>query len=234
MTMMNTHARVLVVDDAPQVHRVLRPSMQVENYDMESAATGTEAVRLMRARSPNVILLDLGLPDLDGLEVLVRLRELTTVPIIILSGRSSEAEKIAALDRGADDYIVKPFDIGELLARIRACLRRCVTPLERLETLTFENLEINLASRTVRVSGDTVALTPKEWSLLTLLASNPDAVFSHRQILSAIWGPAYSDSIQYLRIYMRALRKKLGSAKQLIRTETGVGYRLATNSGPLL
>lgn len=224
-------ARILVIDDERQIHRFLRPTLETADYEVEQADTGAEGLRLAAARSPDAILLDLGLPDIDGQEVLRRLRVFSQVPVIVLSARDRASEKITALDAGADDYIEKPFDVGELLARVRAALRHAVA--RNGADAVFRNgaLEIDLLSREVRVGGACVGLSPREYSLLSLLARNPGRVLTHRQLLTAVWGPAHADDVQYLRVYIGHLRQKLGPATgALIATEPGVGYRLAQGS----
>jgi two-component system KDP operon response regulator KdpE len=177
------------VDDEPQIQRFLRPALTAAGYDVEQAATGAEAVRVAEERAPSLVILDLGLPDADGKNVITRLRQRLETPIIVLSAREREAEKVAALDLGADDYVAKPFGIGELLARIRVCLRASKTDAPRPERLDVGALTIDLRSRQVRLADAPVKLTPKEFDLLTLLAMHPGRVMTHRQILEKIWGP---------------------------------------------
>jgi two-component system KDP operon response regulator KdpE len=173
------------------------------------------------------LLLDLGLPDMDGHEVLSRLRGFSDVPVIVLSARDRESEKIAALDGGADDYVEKPFGVGELLARIRTGLRHRRAQNNVPEIVRFAGLEIDLALRQARAGGALLALSPREWSLLSQLAHNAGRVITHRQLLTAVWGPAHVEDVQYLRVYIGQLRQKLGEAGRLIVTEAGVGYRMA-------
>jgi two-component system KDP operon response regulator KdpE len=221
-------ARVLVIDDEPQVHRFLRPALQAGGYEVESAETAREGLRLAVSRAPDLILLDLGLPDLDGHEALARLRGVTQVPIIILSAREREADKIAALDQGADDYVEKPFRIGELLARIRTALRHLRARTAVPDIIRLPGLEVDLERRQAhRADGSVLVLSPREWELLVMLARNAGRVLTHRQLLTAIWGPAHVDDVQYLRVYVGQLRQKLGDASGLIATEPGVGYRMA-------
>jgi two-component system KDP operon response regulator KdpE len=192
------------------------------------AETGAEALREVAARPPSLVLLDLGLPDIDGQTVLRRLRAFAQMPVIVLSARDRPAEKITALDAGANDYVEKPFDMGELLARIRAALRegRGAPAAETL--FTFPHLEVDLDRRLVRADGQPVALTPREYDLLTLLVRHAGRVITHRQLLTAVWGPAHTHDVQYLRVYVGHLRQKLGThAGAMISTEPGVGYRLA-------
>ncbi len=222
--------RILVVDDEPQMHRFLRPALEAAGYAVERADTGVEGLRLAASRAPDAVLLDLGLPDLDGQQVLARLRGFSTVPVIVLSARDREADKIAALDGGADDYVEKPFGVGELLARIRTALRHRRVQDDVPEIIRLPGLEVDLARRRATAGGDTLALSPREWALLVLLARSPGRVLTHRQMLTAVWGPAHTEDVQYLRVYIGQLRQKLGPAGQLIGTEPGVGYRMAESA----
>jgi two-component system, OmpR family, KDP operon response regulator KdpE len=225
--------RILVVDDEPQIHRFLRPALEAAGYAVERAATAAEGLRLAASRAPDAILLDLGLPDLDGQEVLTRLRGFSDVPVIVLSARDREADKIAALDGGADDYVEKPFGVGELLARIRTALRHRRMTGGLPDVVRLAGLEIDLVKRQARrgAGGPALSLSPREWALLALLARNAGRVLTHRQLLTAVWGPAHVDDVQYLRVYVGQLRQKLGPAGSLIATEPGVGYRLADEIG---
>jgi two-component system KDP operon response regulator KdpE len=216
--------RVLAVDDEPQILRFLRPSLTAAGYDVVTAANGTDALKAAGTRAPDIILLDLGLPDMDGKDVIRRLREWSRAPIIVLSARDRETEKIAALDLGADDYVNKPFGIGELMARIRTALRHRIQRKAEIAVLHVGALEIDaLAGRPVR-------LTRKEFDLLAVLTRNAGRVVTHRQLLTAVWGPAHAEDVQYLRVFIGQLREKLGSvgdgAPDLIRNEPGIGYRL--------
>jgi two-component system, OmpR family, KDP operon response regulator KdpE len=220
-------AVILVIDDEPQIHRFLRPALEAAGYRIEQAMDAANGLRLAASRAPEVILLDLGLPDLDGQEVLRRLRAFSAVPVIVLSARDREAEKIAALDAGADDYVEKPFAVGELLARIRAALRHVRTRDGVAEIWRGEGVAVDLVHRRVTVGDAPVQLSPREYDLLSLLVRNVDRVLTHRQLLTAVWGPAHVDDVQYLRVYVGQLRQKLGPAGvRLIATEPGVGYRL--------
>jgi len=220
-------SRILVIDDEPQIHRFLRPALEASGYTVDRAETAAEGLRLAAARAPDAVLLDLGLPDLDGGEALVRLRQFSEVPVIVLSARDREADKIAALDGGADDYVEKPFGVGELLARIRAALRHRRAQEGAPESVRLPGLEIDLARRqALRPDGSALPLTPREWTLLGLLARNQGRVLTHRQLLTAVWGPAHASDLQYLRVYVGQLRAKLGEAGRLLATEPGVGYRL--------
>jgi len=224
-------ARILVIDDEPQIHRFLGPALEAAGYAVERAETATEGLRLAASRAPDLVLLDLGLPDLDGQEVLARLRGFSPVPVIVLSARDREADKIAALDSGADDYVEKPFSVGELMARIRTALRHRRTQDGVAEILRFEGLEIDFARRVAHADGAPLVLSRREWALLSLLARNSGRVLTHRQLLTAVWGPAHSEDVQYLRVYVGQIRQKLGTAARLISTEPGVGYRMAEESG---
>jgi len=217
--------RILVVDDEPQIHRFLAPALAAAGFEPLRAERGEAALRLLAAHAPDLVLLDLGLPDMDGQEVLRRLREFSAVPVIILSARDREAEKIAALDTGADDYVEKPFSLGELMARIRTALRHKGQQEPAGPELVLDGLVINPQGATL--NGEKLVLTKREHALLLLLARNLGRVLTHRQILTAIWGPAHTEDLAYLRVYIGQLRKKLGpelSAK--LKTEPGVGYRL--------
>jgi two-component system KDP operon response regulator KdpE len=223
---------ILVVDDEPQIQRFLRPALTAAGYDVEQAVTGAEAVRLAEARAPSLLILDLGLPDADGKNVIARLRQRMETPIIVLSAREREAEKVAALDLGADDYVAKPFGIGELLARIRVCLRAGKTDAPRPERLAVGALTIDLRSRQVRLADISIKLTPKEFDLLTLLAMHPGRVMTHRQILEKIWGPAHVEDTPYLRVFIGQLRAKIEAdpaSPRMILTEPGVGYRISSD-----
>lgn len=220
-------ALVLVVDDEPQIHRFLRPALEAVGYRVERAGTAAEGLRLAAARAPDAVLLDLGLPDMDGQEALARLRAFSVVPVIVLSARDREAEKIRALDGGADDYVEKPFGVGELLARIRAALRHARAREGAAEVWRAQGVEVDLARRRVSAAGVPVQLSPREYGLLALLVRNAGRVVTHRHLLTAVWGAAHGDDVQYLRVYVGHLRQKLGPAgARLIATEPGVGYRL--------
>lgn len=225
---MTVRARILLVDDEPSLVAVLQPVLEAADYAVVVAADGEGAVIALSRTEPDVVLLDLGLPDMDGKAVIARLRALSEAPIIVVSARHQEAEKIAALDEGADDYVNKPFEIGELLARIRAALRRRSNVRRRPAELRAGPLVIDLGARKVMLSGEAIKLSPKEYALLTTLAESAGQVVTHRQLLAAGWGSAGADT-QYLRVYMGLLRQKLEedpAEPQLILTEAGVGYRL--------
>jgi two-component system KDP operon response regulator KdpE len=222
-------SRILVVDDEPQIHRFMAPALEAAGYEPLRAETAAEGLRMAAERSPALILLDLGLPDGDGKAAIPKLRGFTEAPVVILSARDQEAEKVAALDAGADDYVEKPFALGELLARIRAALRRAGRPMpEVLEpVIRVGGLEVDFRRRVARVDeGEALKLTPREWDLLAALVRGGEGrVMTHRQLLTTVWGPARAEETQYLRVYVGHLRQKLGAAAALIRTEPGVGYR---------
>jgi two-component system KDP operon response regulator KdpE len=223
-------ARILVVDDEPQILRFLRPALEASNYDVLHAETGREGLRLAANAAPDLIILDLGLPDMDGKDVLVQARQFTRAPILILSAREREAEKIAALDLGADDYVEKPFAIGELLARLRAALRHAKGAASQKTRVEVDGLVIDIDRRLVTRDGAAVKLTPREYDLLCALALNAGRVMTHGQILTAVWGPAHKDDTQYLRVFVGQLRGKIErdpSTPMIIRTEAGIGYRFA-------
>ncbi|SNR99641.1 response regulator [Actinomadura mexicana] len=222
--------RVLVVDDDPQILRALRINLRARDYDVETAADGTAALRLAGTARPDLVILDLGLPDIEGLDVIHGLRGWTDVPIIVLSGRAGSRDKVDALDAGADDYVTKPFTIEELIARIRAVTRRA-RPGESLPTAAIGDHTVDLASKTVTTSdGTSVRLTPTEWHLLEILLRNPGKLIGHRQLLTEVWGPAYARESHYLRQYMAQLRRKLEpdpTRPRHLLTEPGMGYRYA-------
>ncbi|WP_159994994.1 response regulator [Roseomonas sp. 18066] len=216
---------VLVVDDEPQIHRFLAPALEIGGFRALRAETGREGLRLATTQAPDAVLLDLGLPDMDGKEVLTRLRALSQVPVIILSARDREGEKVAALDAGADDYVEKPFSVAELLARLRAAIRRSLRT-EGEPVVRCGALEVDLERRLALLDGAGLTLTPREWDLLALLARNAGKVVTQRALLTTVWGPAHAEDSQYLRVYISQLRQKLGEAAALLQTEPGVGYRL--------
>lgn len=221
-------ARVLVVDDEPQIIRFLRPALDAAGYEMLEANTGAEALRKAATLAPDIMILDLGLPDMDGKEVVSRVRAFSELPILILSARDRESEKIAALDLGADDYVEKPFRIGELLARIRTALRHHGKADRQIERITTQGLLIDFVHRLVERNGEAIKLTPKEYDLLAILARNAGKVLTHRALLTAVWGPAHVEDTQYLRVFIGQLRSKVeeNADKPVhIRTEPGVGYR---------
>lgn len=225
--------RVLVIEDDPQIRRFLSAALEAHGYALELAATGAEGLRLATVRQPDIVIVDLGLPDISGLDVIARLREWYTRPILVLSARSQEDDKVAALDRGADDYLTKPFGVPELLARLRVAQRHSAArhgtaePPARIE---IGSLVVDLAARRVQRDGAEVHLTPIEYKLLTALAQHRGKVLTHRHLLREVWGAAHVESPQYLRIYMRALRHKIEAdptQPRYLLTEVGVGYRLS-------
>ena len=220
--------RILIVDDEPQILRFLRPALEASGYDVLHAETGREALRIAANSAPDVIILDLGLPDMDGKDVLTRARQFTQAPILILSARDREVEKIAALDLGADDYIEKPFAIGEFLARLRAALRHVKGAAAIKMKVEVDGLVIDMERRLVTRDGLAIKLTPREYDLLCVLARNAGRVMTHGQILTAVWGPAHKDDTQYLRVFVGQLRAKIekdASSPTILRTESGIGYR---------
>lgn len=222
--------RILIVDDEPQILRFLKPALTAAGYDIIEASTGAEALSLASTRSPDLVILDLGLPDMDGKEVIARLRGWSSVPVIILSARDREAEKIAALDLGADDYVEKPFGIGELAARVRSALRHSRKSEALCETVQSDDLRIDLAHRLVTRDDAPIRLTPKEYDLLVLLARHAGKVMTHRTLLTSVWGPAHGGDLQYLRVFIGQLRAKVErnpTNPRIILTEPGVGYRFS-------
>jgi two-component system KDP operon response regulator KdpE len=226
---------VLVVEDEPQMLKFLRTCLDTEGYRVIEATRGMEALDLARTHNPDLILLDLGLPDMDGTEVTTRLREWCVQPIIVISARGQEEDKVRALDVGADDYLTKPFGTGELMARIRVALRRSVRAGQDKPDprITIGELEIDLDKRRVTARGEEVHLTPNEYKLLTVLMKNGGTVLTHRQLLKDVWGPAYATQTHYLRVYMGQLRHKLErdpARPVYLMTEPGVGYRLKVDA----
>jgi two-component system KDP operon response regulator KdpE len=223
-------SRILVVDDEPQMVRFLRPALEASGYQVLHAGTGHEALRLMANAAPDLTLLDLGLPDMDGKDVIGKARQFTQTPIVVLSARDREVEKIAALDLGANDYVEKPFAIGELLARLRAALRHAKAGAAPKTRVEIDGLTIDMDKRLVARGGQAIKLTPREYDLLCALAGNAGRVMTHGHILTAVWGPAHKDDTQYLRVFIGQLRNKIErdpSAPAIIRTESGIGYRFA-------
>jgi two-component system KDP operon response regulator KdpE len=219
-------SRVLVVDDDPSLVRALTINLRARGYEVHAAATGTAALRLAAEHPPQAVVLDLGLPDMDGNEVIAGLRGWTDVPILVLSAREQSKEKVAALDAGADDYVVKPFGMDELLARLRAAIRRGVAePVDPV--ITTDDFTIDLAAGRVIAGGKDVKLTPTEWHLLEVLARNAGKVVEHGRLLTEVWGPAYREQTNYLRVYMATLRRKLepdaANPRHLL-TAAGRGY----------
>jgi two-component system KDP operon response regulator KdpE len=221
---------ILLIEDEPQVRRFLRSSLESTDCKLLEASTGVAGLELAASRSPDVILLDLGLPDLDGIEVTRRLREWTGIPIVVLSARGQELDKVAALDAGADDYLTKPFGLPELMARIRVAKRHADQRGDRKDAvLNLGDLRVDLASRVVSRAGEEVRLTPIEYKLLATLARRVGQVLTYQQLLKEVWGPRYSTQKQYLHVYMGHLRAKLErdpARPVFLVTESGVGYRL--------
>ena len=220
--------RILVIDDEKQIRRMLKTALTGYGYDIAEAPSGQEGLSQTLIFHPDLIILDLGLPDLDGIEVIKKLREWTQTPIIVLSVREAEDDKIQALDAGADDYLTKPFSMGELLARLRVALRH-IAKSEDEPVLTFGKLTVDLARRLVILDGEEVKLTPTEYEILKYLSLHAGRVVTHGQLLRAIWGPNYQEHTQYLRVYVGQLRRKIEadpSQPAIIVTESGVGYRL--------
>jgi two-component system KDP operon response regulator KdpE len=223
-------ATVLVVDDEAAIHRFLAPALAANDYAVERAETGAAALRAIATRAPDIVVLDLGLPDMDGKEVIRQARTFSDVPIVVLSARDREAEKIEALDLGADDFVNKPFGVGELMARLRAALRHRRQRRAEPEAVHAGDVEIDIVRHRVMRAGREVHLTPREFELLAFLARHAGMVVTHRQILTAVWGPAHAHDTQYLRVYVGQLRQKLGDGAdgvELLATEPGIGYRLA-------
>jgi two-component system KDP operon response regulator KdpE len=219
---------VLIIDDELQIRRFLRISLEGNGYRVEEAVNGQEGLLKAAQHRPDLIILDLGLPDMEGLQVLTQLREWTATPILVLSVRNADTDKIAALDAGADDYLTKPFSTGELLARLRVALRHA-RPEEVQEVYEIGQFAVDVTSRSVTIGGEPVKLTPTEYALLRLLLQHAGKVLTHRQLLREVWGPEYVDETQYLRVYMGQLRQKLEvdpTRPKVFITEPGVGYRL--------
>lgn len=221
-------ARLLVVDDEAQIVMALTRGLQREGYDIDVSRNGLDAVSLAASGAPDLIVLDLNLPDIDGLEVLRRIRSWSAVPVLILSGDGEEERKIGALDEGADDYLEKPFSLGELRARVRALLRRAGSTPDSA-SISTAGLEVDLARKTVELDGSAMRLTPTEWRLLELFVSQPGKLLTHQWLIARIWGAGHGDeTVQTLRAHLRSLRAKLGDDSKeprFIRTETRIGYR---------
>jgi len=225
---------VPIVDDEPQIRRALRTALGAHDYAVLEADAGESALATAASSRPDLLVLDLGLPDIDGVEVIRRLRAWSSAPVIVLSVRDDQVGKVAALDAGADDYLTKPFAMEELLARIRAALRR-TAPSGDGAQLRFGDLRIDLDKRRVAISGELVHLTPTEYDLLEALVTNPGKLLTHAWLLQRVWGPRYGDESHYLRVYVRQLRRKLGddaTAPAFILTEPGVGYRWLPDPDP--
>ena len=230
--MAESEACVLVVDDDRAIRRFLRTSLTAHGYTVLEAESGQKALQDVAAHRPDVIILDLGLPDLDGVEVTRQLREWSQVPVIILSVREHEADKIAALDAGADDYLTKPFSVGELMARLRVALRHAVSQVDETAEFILGNLKVDLTRRIVEVNGEEAQLTPTEYALLRALIKHAGKVLTHHQLLREVWGPGYEQEKHLLRVNVSNLRSKLEAEParpEYILTEPGVGYRLRSN-----
>jgi DNA-binding response OmpR family regulator len=228
-------SRVLVVDDEPQIRRTLAINLRARGYQVDLAATGEEALRAVADQQPDVVVLDLGLPGIDGLQVIQGLRGWTRVPIIVLSVREREADKVAALDAGADDYVTKPFGFNELLARLRAAVRRAAPADELVPIVQTRDFRVDLAAKQVVRDGREVRLTPTEWQLVELLVRNPGRLVSQRQLLHEVWGPKYGEETNYLRVFIAQIRRKLEpdpAHPRYFITEPGVGYRFQTKDQP--
>jgi two-component system KDP operon response regulator KdpE len=221
---------VVVVEDEPQIRRFLRTVLPGQGYTLYEADTGRQGLVEAAVRKADVLILDLGLPDMDGVEVVKRLREWSQMPVIVLSARAQEEDKVAALDAGADDYLTKPFGVSELLARLRVALRHATRGPEGSQVFESGPLKVDLGARRVEVAGHEVHLTPIEYRLLSVLVRHPGKVLTHRQLLREVWGPSHIEDAHYLRIYMAQLRRKLeedAAQPRFLLTEPGVGYRLA-------
>ena len=221
---------ILLIEDDAQIRRFLRAALDAEGYRLQESVTAEEGLAQAQSRQPDLILLDLGLPDHDGLEVIRSVREWGKIPILVLSARGQEKDKIAALDLGADDYVPKPFAVGELLARIRAALRRSSAAAAGT-VVRFGAVEVDLEKRVVRVDAQEVHLTPNEYKLLQVLIQHAGKVLTQRQLLNEVWGPQHTEQAQYLRVYIAQLRRKLErnpARPKHLQTEPGVGYRLIT------
>ena len=222
--------RVLVVDDEPQLVRALATNLRVRGYDVDVAETGERALELAARNHPDLIVLDLGLPGIGGIEVIEGVRGWSTVPILVLSVRDAESDKVRALDAGADDYVTKPFGMEELLARVRAATRRAA-PAEEVAVVCTASFVVDLAAKRVRTDDGDVRLTPTEWHIIEVLARHHDKLVTQRQLLQEVWGPGYTTETNYLRVYLAQLRRKLEphpSRPEALITEAGMGYRLRT------
>jgi len=224
----NNKPVILAIDDEIQIRRLLEMTLDAAGYTLRFATTGNDGIRMAASERPDLIVLDLGLPDIDGMDVLKKIREWATIPILVLSVRSSEADIVGCLDAGADDYLVKPFRTNELLARVRAALRhRSVLPEKEL--FTISNLTVDLSARLVKKKHEQIKLTATEYALLALFVKNAGRVLTHRFILEQVWGPTHTEEAEYTRIYVAQLRKKIEdnpSNPKIIITESGIGYRM--------
>jgi two-component system, OmpR family, KDP operon response regulator KdpE len=221
---------ILIVDDEPAIIRFLMPALEANDYRVRTASSGAQALKLIASHAPDVVLLDLGLPDMDGKDVIAQVRAWSKVPIVVLSARERETEKIDALDLGADDFINKPFGMGELMARLRTALRHRMQAAGETPVLSIGNLEIDVPKRLVRQDGKELKVTPKEFELLAFLVRHAGKVVTHRQIMTAVWGAAHTEDTQYLRVYIGQLRQKIepdAADPHYIHTVSGIGYRFS-------
>lgn len=221
-------SRILVIDDEPQIRKLLKVSLSAHDFFVDEAATGADGIIRAADSKPDLIIIDLGLPDMDGKSVVKAIREWSQTPIIVLSAREQEKEKVDSLDAGADDYVTKPFGMGELMARMRAALRHISTP-ENEPVLICGDLQIDLALHKVLLGGDEIKLTPTEFAIIKMMAQNQGKVLTHKQLLKAVWGNEYSEDTHYVRIYVGQLRRKIEpdpAQPRYIITESGIGYRL--------
>jgi two-component system, OmpR family, KDP operon response regulator KdpE len=224
-----SNGRILVVDDDPQIRRVMRVTLTARGYEVDDATNGATALERLRVQRFDLVLLDMNMPGMDGLETCGFIRAHSDIPVVMLTVRDDEASKVAALDAGADDYVTKPFSQSELLARIRAALRRSPSLTGAVDNVSLGSVHVNFNTREVTAPGRTVRLTPKEFELLRYFASHPNKTLSHRELLQAVWGPDYGDQVDYLRVFINQLRKKIEpkpSAPEFLLTEPWVGYRL--------
>jgi two-component system KDP operon response regulator KdpE len=224
---------ILIIEDDPAIRRFLRATLAAEDYQYFESVTVADGILQIDTRRPDLLLLDLNLPDRDGLDVIRHVRQTSQMPIVVLSARGQEKDKIAALDLGADDYVEKPFAVGELLARIRAAFRRAAATTQPGSLFRFGRIELDMEGRVVRVDGAEVHLTPHEYKLLQVLIKHAGKVLTHRQLLNEVWGPNQVDQAQYLRVYIAQLRRKLEkdpARPKHLQTEPGVGYRLVLES----
>ncbi|MEH7414732.1 response regulator [Neobacillus drentensis] len=231
--MTSSGAKILVIDDEPQIQKLLRVTLQAQGFEIVAASSGEEGILKTTMVRPDLIVLDLGLPDIPGMEVLHRIRDWTQIPIVVLTAKDREEDKITALDSGADDYVTKPFGMGELVARIRVALRHNAKSQDE-PILDFGRLVIDLSGRTVELDGEKIKLTPTEYELLKILATNAGRVMTHKQLLQKVWGGhQYDTDSHYLRVYIGHLRKKIetdSARPNFIITEPGIGYRFMTNT----
>ncbi|MBT9289666.1 response regulator [Prosthecodimorpha staleyi] len=225
---MRSDPRILVVDDEPQIQRFLKPALEASGFEVVQALDGRSAIKAVAMAAPDAVVLDLGLPDCDGKDVIRQVRAFSQVPIVVLSARDREVEKVTALDLGADDYVSKPFGISELLARLRTALRHAARQDGQSEVISVGDLVVDTRAHRVTRAGEALHLTPKEYDLLHILARHAGRVLTHRQLLTAVWGPAHENDTQYLRVLVGQLRQKLEpdpARPTLIATEPGIGYR---------